>query len=258
MHWLSTNYQWIVAVVVMPILLILLKQWADSRKKAPTPAPAPQAALNAQDSQVVNSPVAAGSGINQNVNAPTINVNVGQSAASSAQPEPMRPAPARRNLPNIIVTGADIVRVSEVQQGVWSESHPMQDAFVVQFTNEARRGGPNVPGLVKAQLIYRDGVRELRRIIGCWLNQAADMTEFRVDDTHSLMVGLMLGEQFNIVGKRRISVDLNTDEIPQDIAPLRGFGQGTVSVRLTHVESGEVLYEGQFQLNTRPPEIIRL
>jgi len=29
-------------------------------------------------------------------------------------------------------------------------------------------------------------------------------------------------------------------------------------VRLTSVETGEVLYEGSFQLNTRPPEIIRL
>jgi hypothetical protein len=68
----------------------------------------------------------------------------------------------------------------------------------------------------------------------------------------------MLGEQFNIVGKRRIRVALNTDEIPQEIIPLHGFRQGTVSVRVTHVETGEVLYEGQFQLNTRPPEIIRL
>ena len=258
MHWFASNYQWLVVVVVMPILLLLLKQWADSRKKAPTPAPAPQTALNAQHSQVTNSPVAAGSGINQNVNAPVINVNVGQPAAPPAQPEPFRPAPVPRHLPNVIVTGAHIASVSQVEQGVWSESHPMQDAFVVQFTNEARRGGPNVRGLVKAQLVYRDGVRELRRITGCWLNQAADMTEFRVDDTHGLMVGLMLGEQFNIVGKRRISVDLNTDEIPQDIIPLHGFGQGTVSVRVTHVETGEVLYEGQFQINTRPPEIIRL
>ena len=39
-----------------------------------------------------------------------------------------------------------------------------RDAFVVQFTNEARRGESNVGGLVRAQLVYRDGVRELRRI----------------------------------------------------------------------------------------------
>jgi len=116
----------------------------------------------------------------------------------------------------------------------------------------------NVGGLVKAQLIFRDGVRELRRVTGCWLNQAADMTEFRVDDTHGLMLGLMLGEQFQSVGKRRIRVDVNADEIPMDVVALRGFEQGMVSVRLTHVDTGDVLYEGQFRLNTRPPEIIRL
>ncbi len=255
MHWLASNYQWLVVVVVMPIILLLLKQWADSRKKTTSPV-APQATLNAQDSHVSNSPVAGGSGIHQNVNAPVFNVNIGEPAAAAAQPSANATAP--HHLPNIVVTGAHIAAVSQVDQGVWSESVRMQDAFVVQFTNEARRDRPNVEGLVKAQLIYRDGVRELRRITGCWLNQAADMTDFRVDDTHNLMVGLMLGPQFNTVGKRRVRVAVGGDEIPQDIAPLNGFGEGTVSVRLTHVESGEVLYEGQFQLNTRPPEIIRL
>lgn len=239
MHWLFANYQWLVAVVVMPILLLLLKQWADSRKKTPTPAPAPQTALNAQDSQVANSPVAAGSGINQNINAPVINVNVGQPAAPPVEPKPFRPAPVPRHLPNIIVTGANIASVLLVDQGVWSETHSAWDpsAFVVQFTNEARRTGQNVGGLVKAQLIYRDGVRELRRVTGCWLNEAADMVNFRVDETYSLMVGLMLEPQFNTIGKRRVTVALGTDEIQQDIVPLHGFEQGTASVRLTHVET---------------------
>jgi hypothetical protein len=38
-YWLSTNYQWVVAVVAMPIILILLKRWADSPKKTGDPAP---------------------------------------------------------------------------------------------------------------------------------------------------------------------------------------------------------------------------
>jgi len=257
MHWLASNYQWLAAVVVMPIILLLLKQRADSRKKTTSPVPAPQATLNAQDSHVSNSPVAAGSGIHQNVNAPVFNVNIGQPAPTPAQ-APGHAATAPRNLPNVVATGARVVRVSQVSPGVWSERDPMQDAFVVQFTNEARRDRPNVEGLVKGQLIYRDGVRELRRVTGCWLDQAADMTEFRVDDTHGLMVGLMLGQEFNAVGKRRVRVAPGNEEIPQDIVPLHGFAQGAVSVRLTSVGTGEVLYEGQFQLNTRPPEIIRL
>jgi hypothetical protein len=258
-HWLSTNYQWVVAVVLMPIILLLLKRWAESPKKTAGAAPT-QAALSAEGSSVSNSPVAGCSGNIQNVNAPVFNVNIRQPAPAPAQAEPVHAAPAARQrfLPHIVATGVHVARVSQVSQGVWSESYPEQDAFIVQFTNEARMGGQNVGGLVKAQLIYRDGVRELRRITGCWLNQVADMTEFRVDDTHGLMVGLMLGQQFTTVGKRRITVALGTDEIPQDANPLHGFDQGTVSVRLTHTSTGDVIYEGQFQLNTRPPEIIRL
>jgi hypothetical protein len=55
-----------------------------------------------------------------------------------------------------------------------------------------------------------------------------------------------------------VRVSLGTDEIPQDIAALNLFEEGIVSVQLTHASTGDVLYEGRFQLNTRPPEIIRL
>jgi hypothetical protein len=180
--------------------------------------------------------------------------------AASSLPAPTPGAASlqrQRPFPNIVATGSHVARVSQVSEGVWSDRYPEQDAFIVQFTNEAKTDRQNVGGLVKAQLIYYDGVRELRRITGCWLYQAADMTEFRVDDTHSLMAGLMLGEQFFTVGKRRVGVALNTEEIPMDVTALHGFQQGAVYVRLTHASTGDVLYEGQFQLNTRPPEIIR-
>ena len=83
MHWLGSNYQWFIAVVVMPIILLLLKRWIDSRKSTSYPAPAPPATLNAQDSEVSNSPVAAGSGINQSVSAPVVSVNIGQPAGTA-------------------------------------------------------------------------------------------------------------------------------------------------------------------------------
>jgi len=68
----------------------------------------------------------------------------------------------------------------------------MQDAFLVQFTNEAQREGQT----------WRDWQRLNSSIVTVCenfaaspaaANQAADMIEFRVDDTHGLMVGLMLG-----------------------------------------------------------------
>lgn len=81
------------------------------------------------------------------------------------------------------------------------------------------------------------------------------MTEFRVDDAHSLMVGLMHGNEFTAVAKRRVRVDLNTDRISTDVSALPNFHQGTVSVRLTHATTGDVLYEGQFHVNVNPLEI---
>jgi hypothetical protein len=74
-HWLSINYQWVVAVVAMPIILFLLKRWADSPKKTASAAPT-QAALSAKGSTVSNSPVASGSGNTQNINAPVFNVSL--------------------------------------------------------------------------------------------------------------------------------------------------------------------------------------
>jgi hypothetical protein len=262
------TYQWVIAVIVMPIVLLLLKGWADSRKKktdgVPTPTQpttATQATLHAENSSVTNSPVASGSGNNQNLNAPVFNVHISNAAAPPKHVEPVHAAGAayERALPNIIALAPYVAGVRLSNQGLWSEDQPMHSAFIVSFTNEARRGGQNSGGMVKAQLIYREGVRELRRITGCWLNQPEDIVPFHTDDTHSLILGLMLEQQFTVVGKRRLKVDQNTDEFPQDMIPLLGFKDGTVSVRLTsYYGGGDVLYEGQFQLSTRPPEIIRL
>lgn len=45
MHWLSNNYQWIAAVVVMPIFLLVLKRWVDSPKPTTNAVPT-QVTLN--------------------------------------------------------------------------------------------------------------------------------------------------------------------------------------------------------------------
>src|SRR5947199_9800227 len=83
MHWLGRNYQWLIVVVVMPIILLLLKRWIASRKSTSYAAPAPPATLNAQDSEVSNAPVATASGINQSVSAPVVIVNIGQPAGTA-------------------------------------------------------------------------------------------------------------------------------------------------------------------------------
>jgi hypothetical protein len=238
-QWVQQHYEWVIATVVAIIAVIVAL--FQLIKKEPS-----QIAM----------------GNNQNINAPIFNnvVNIAQPGPAPA-PIPAQPlmaaAPPEPARPYIRVTSVLVTGVSQAAQGMWTENHPMQDAFIIRFTNEARAGRQNVGGLVKAQLTYRDGVRELRRITGCWLNQDADMTDFRVDDCHALMVGLMQEEQFTTVGKRRVVVDINSVEFPTDTTALMGFETGTVSVRLTHANTGDVLYEGQFFLNTHPPEIRR-
>jgi hypothetical protein len=78
------------------------------------------------------------------------------------------------------------------------------------------------------------------------------MTEFHVDETHSLMVGWMFGGQFRTAAKRRVRVDINSDEIQTDMYDLPNFQAGTVSVRLTQGRTGDVLYEGQFRISVNP------
>lgn len=253
MNW----WEWVFSGIGVFIVGLFLQRWLKSSSEH-------KSNLTAQGAKVIASPVASGTGITQTISE-THHHHYPQPAqalpTTLAQAQPVAPAPTtpnQRPLPNIILTSNYVARVSQVEYGVWSERVPVQDAFILQLTNQARSGGPNVGGLVKAQLVYRQGLRELRRVNGCWLEQGADMTEFRVNDTHGLMVGLMMGQQFTTVGKRRVRVSLGIDEIPQDIAVLNLFEDGTVSVQLTHADTGDVVYDGQFQLNTRPPEIIRL
>src|ERR1700693_1250556 len=97
--------------------------------------------------------------------------------------------PERFN-PNIRMTGTGVASVSERGRGVWKEDvQGTEQAILIQFTNEARPGVRNVGGLVKAELVYKNEA-EVLRIIGSWLNAGSDHTEFRVDESHKLMVGI--------------------------------------------------------------------
>ena len=256
MHWISTNYQWVVAVVAMPIILLLLKRWADSPKKTAGVAPT-QAVLSAEASSVSNSPVAGGSGNTQNVNAPVFNVNIGQSAPAPPQPEPVR---AQREEPRsqIIATGTRVIRVNQTDQTEWSDRGPYfnQDAVVIQFTNEAAASHRNSQPIVRASLVYSDGHnRELLRITGGWVNQATDLAPFRLEESHNLLVGVLLGDQIVAMEHTRTPSAGGGEYCHMTQRPLRGFQQGSVRVRLTDIHSHTLLYEGYFEISVNPLRI---
>lgn len=129
---------------------------------------------------------------------------------------------------------------------------------MIQFTNEARPGSRNAGALVRASLVYRDDQNELLRITGCWVNEATELAEFRVDETHELIAGVLLGSRLVAMGKRRVRESLNSDVIQMEQHPLTGFQQGSVRVRLTNADTGDLLYEAQFRVNVNPLGIVPL
>ena len=82
MTWLSAHYEWVVTAVLMPIVLLVLKRWADSAKKPTGAAPAQQPALSVESSPMSNSLIVFGS---------ANTVNIGQPAEALPQVEPVRP-----------------------------------------------------------------------------------------------------------------------------------------------------------------------
>ena len=94
--WLLDHYQWVVGTILVPIALIFLKKWADSSKKPNNT----RATGDLQNSSVSNSAVSRASEVNQNINAPVFNVNVGQSA-----PPRNTPAKTEQAVPNLVNMG---------------------------------------------------------------------------------------------------------------------------------------------------------
>ena len=161
--------------------------------------------------------------------------------------------PERFN-PNIRMTGTGVAPVSERGRGVWKEAvQGTEQAILIQFTNEARPGVRNVGGLVKAELVYKNDQAEALRIIGSWLDAGGDHTEFRVDESHKLMVGIQHAQMFIVIGRRhvyeqsRFTIEIEAHDLPVF---------QTVRVKLTNANTGDFLYEGEFRVTLDPLGIV--
>ena len=155
--------------------------------------------------------------------------------------------------PNIRITGTGVASVSERGRGVWKEDvQGTEQAILIQFTNEARPEVRNVGGLVKAELVYKNEA-EVLRIIGSWLNAGSDHTEFRVDESHKLMVVIQYGQLFVTIGRRHVYEQSRfTVEVePHDLPVFQ-----TVRVKLTNANTGDFLYEGEFRVTLNPLVVV--
>ena len=110
----------------------------------------------------------------------------------------------------------------------------------------------NVGGLVKAELVYKNDQAEVLRIIGSWLDASGDHTEFRVDESHKLMVGIKYAQMFIVIGRRHVYEHHFTIEIERHELPVFQ----TVRVKLTNANTGDFLYEGEFRMTLNPLGIV--
>jgi hypothetical protein len=115
------------------------------------------------------------------------------------------------------------------------------------------RGFKTSGGLVKAALVYRNDQAEALRIIGSWLDASGDHTEFRVDESHKLMVGIQYAQMFTVIGRRHVYEHsrFTIETEPHDLPAFQ-----TVRVTLTNANTGDFLYEGEFRVTLNPLGIV--
>ena len=165
MHWLATNYQWLVAVVLMPIILLLLRRWAASRTAPPqTDEPA--------------------------------GVADGREGQDSEKGEVKEEETAK-----VDFIQSRIVQLHESGYAIWCEAvsnlQSARPAVVAEFKNKpkAEVGQRTVKaGSVTASLVYRGkgNPEELHVSHGTWLDEYTHFASFPSGKTHNLIIGVKL------------------------------------------------------------------
>jgi hypothetical protein len=252
-NWLAQNYKWLFdglgAALLVTFIGIFLPKWLKKRH-----AQSAGAAMEATNSNVTTPPVAPGSGITQTVNVPTVNVNIGQPAPAPV-PASQASSETERAHPDVRLTGTRSACVTQFGPDLWKDDQyegRWQNALVAQFVNEARPGSRHAPVLARASLVYTNNEKDVLRTTGCWVNEPADMVEFRIEEAHDLIVCLLAGRQLIAPAKRRVRAGINSDRIETHHHPLPSFLQGSVRVRLTNTHTGDLLFEGRFRVSTSP------
>jgi hypothetical protein len=243
MNWLSSHF-WELFGGIGGTAAVALVGWLLNRFFKHRAVENTDATVTVRDSHVTGSPVAAGSNITQhNYFAPA---TPGTSAQVPVAPTKDKPRP------NIRMTGARQASVLELGDSIFMEEDDLgYEGVLIRFTNEARRGDSTAGVPVRASVTYEHGETFELRSIGNWLESGDDVVRFRVEDSHSLVVGYLDGGKFITTERRRGPGGLRAEyhEIPNV--------QG-VRVRLTDANSGDILYEGRLRLTLEPFGILPL
>jgi hypothetical protein len=182
-----------------------------------------------------------------------------ETPSAPAPPELVRATKEAPPSSKIIATGTRVIRVTQAGQSEWSDRgrNFNQEALVIQFTNEAASSGyQNSEPIVRPSLVYSDEQnKELLRITGGWINEESDLASFRLEESHKLLIGILLGGQLAAFEYTRSSASDGGDYINMVRRSLADFQQGIVRVRLTGIGSKTLLYEGYFDIGVNPLRI---
>jgi hypothetical protein len=235
MNWLSAHLEWVIGVVLVPIVGILLKHWLGSSRKPATGATRFDASGSA-NAQILG-----------DIHARDVHIGLSSPIPRTVASAPREP---RRLFPNIECMGGETISLVDDGRGL-VEKGSARNAIVIRFANDARPGVKNVGAPVKAALRYLDGPKEVCAFTGCWLEQHRDYANFRVDGRYTLVAGLVVNGDLAAPTKCEIHAHMRDYFLP-DLKPLGNFRAGTLLVRLTNADSGDWLYEKQFKVNVNP------
>jgi hypothetical protein len=253
-RWFSENYTWVFSGIGV-LAFGLIVEWFRRRSRPGQQ----QATLTAQGAKVEHSPVASGAGIIQNLGT-THNYFFPNPSGETPAPAVTEPNEPKRILdepiPNLKIVGTKTILVHEGLNQAFYQANSDEGpcAVVVNVTNDARRSAPNVGATAKATVLYRDGAKELFRVTAAWMGEVADYVQFRVDDSHAVIVGIAFDGQLSVPSKRRVNYHVGRVGFLTDANP--PSAQNTiVTVRLTDADTGEFYCEEEFNLTLSPLQL---
>jgi hypothetical protein len=238
-NWLALHYEWVVVVIVMPIALLVLKRFLETKKTT---------------SEVTKTPasLAAGAGSTHmvgDIHAREVHFSPFVEAAP-----PVAPVKPERPPGNIRYIGANTISLEEIIGGLLFEKGELNNGIVIRFANEPNP--ENVAISVKAVLRYSLGEHELCEASGLWLGSSADVEEFEPDGRrHTLIAGVLRDGELVTIETERIAAHRRMF-LQREPKPLKDFKSGTLFVRLMNARSNQVLYEGLFLVDANPLSIV--
>jgi hypothetical protein len=157
----------------------------------------------------------------------------------------------------IRVTAARVIGISKIESSAWSHGgeYVVHPSIVVEFTNQATQSGPQTEPTVAASLTYQDADREILQITGRWIDSLTALAQFKIGESHTLLVGSVQDGRFVAVEYAPAPADGGREDHLQKRHALPDFHHGLVCVSLIDVRNQRMLYDSCFEIGVLPLRI---